>query len=193
MKLTLYVCHSSKSCNCFRPARNEEETPAPTATTSRRRHLNAAEIMRLCALRDSTRPPPEKPIKKSLLNASEVELAAPKISWARLIAREQRKSTVTVPPKALIRDQATRVSEEASSRTSCSEKNGVVTTVSAAEQDEQTPVCSICLEGYEDDDAVRETVCHHVFHSCCLEQWLMKRRSHCPLCQGDLKLKREEC
>lgn len=149
--------------------------------------------MRLCALRDSTRPPPEKPAKKSLLNASEVDLAAPKVSWARIAAREECQSAVTVPSKALIRDQATRLSGDAASTSECAEKNAVATSVSVPEQDDQGPVCSICLEGYEDDDIVRETVCHHVFHSCCLEQWLMKRRSHCPLCQGDLKLKREEC
>ncbi|KAL2214194.1 hypothetical protein CC79DRAFT_1316901 [Sarocladium strictum] len=144
--------------------------------------------MRLCAIRDSNRPPPVKPVKKSLLTSAEVELAAPKISYARLVAREKHKSTVTVPPKALVReDGAPRTSTEAGRE----EKTGLAT-VLTSEHEEQAPVCSICLEGYEDDDAVRETVCHHLFHSCCLEQWLMKRRSHCPLCQGDLKLKRED-
>lgn len=183
----------ARSCNLCGWGRNAD-TPEPASqTTSARRYLNAAEIMRLCAIRDSNRPPPPvKPVKKSLLTSAEVELAAPKISYARLVAREKRKSKVTVPPKALVReDGGPRTSTEAADYSGREEKADL-TTVLTFEHEEQEPVCSICLEGYEDDDAVRETVCHHLFHSCCLEQWLMKRRSHCPLCQGDLKLKRED-
>ncbi|KAI0386517.1 hypothetical protein F5Y04DRAFT_124056 [Hypomontagnella monticulosa] len=47
--------------------------------------------------------------------------------------------------------------------------------------------CSICLEGFEDDDLVRETLCGHIFHKKCLEWWLTKHRSRCPLCQNDFK------
>lgn len=150
--------------------------------------------MRLCALRDSARSQEEKLVQKTLLTSSEVELAAPKVSYAILFARNARKASIAKPPKALIREQTTARTSggEATGASVCAEKHGLVT-VLAVEEDESGPVCSICLEGYEDDDVVRETVCHHVFHSCCLEQWLMKRRSHCPLCQGDLKLKREEC
>jgi hypothetical protein len=47
--------------------------------------------------------------------------------------------------------------------------------------------CSICLESFQDDDFVRETQCHHLYHARCLEWWLAKYRARCPLCQKDLK------
>ena len=146
--------------------------------------------MRLCAIRDSTRPLPKSP-KKTLLSSSEVDLAAPKTSYGDLLAREPVDKAITVPPRALIREETTQPTAQADTLSStCAEKDKA-TAIGSVEHDHA--VCSICLEDFEDADPVRETICHHVFHSCCLEQWLMKRRSHCPLCQGDLKLKREEC
>ena len=148
--------------------------------------------MRLCAIRDSTRPLPTKPKKRSLLSASEVDLAAPKLLYGDLLAREPADAAVTVPPRALIRDDATQLAAHTEAPGSNDAEKNTLTAVDSVEQGDHA-ICSICLEDFEDADSVRETVCHHVFHSCCLEQWLTKRRSHCPLCQGDLKLKREEC
>ncbi|KAI2615020.1 hypothetical protein GGR54DRAFT_314712 [Hypoxylon sp. NC1633] len=51
------------------------------------------------------------------------------------------------------------------------------------------PECSICLEGYRQEDLVRQTLCRHLFHKSCLEWWLMKHGSRCPLCQRELKQK----
>ncbi|KAI2621889.1 hypothetical protein GGS26DRAFT_253818 [Hypomontagnella submonticulosa] len=47
--------------------------------------------------------------------------------------------------------------------------------------------CSICLEVFKDYDLVRETLCSHIFHKRCLEWWLTKHWSRCPLCQNDFK------
>lgn len=45
--------------------------------------------------------------------------------------------------------------------------------------------CAICLEVLEDDDIVRGLLCGHVFHSECLDPWLVKRRACCPMCKRD--------
>ncbi|KAK8644334.1 hypothetical protein V6N13_123644 [Hibiscus sabdariffa] len=42
--------------------------------------------------------------------------------------------------------------------------------------------CSICLEGYEVDEEVREMPCNHFFHSGCIEKWLRIHGS-CPICR----------
>lgn len=45
--------------------------------------------------------------------------------------------------------------------------------------------CAICLEVLEDEDIVRGLLCGHVFHSECLDPWLIKRRACCPMCKRD--------
>lgn len=41
--------------------------------------------------------------------------------------------------------------------------------------------CPICFGEYEDAHMVRRLVCHHLFHSECIEEWLMKKKV-CPKC-----------
>lgn len=44
--------------------------------------------------------------------------------------------------------------------------------------------CSICLEDYEHDQTqVRELPCRHIFHPDCIDPFLLKRSSLCPLCK----------
>jgi len=40
--------------------------------------------------------------------------------------------------------------------------------------------CHICLETFEDDDAVTPLLCGHVFHENCISEWL-RRSNVCPL------------
>lgn len=42
--------------------------------------------------------------------------------------------------------------------------------------------CPICFGEYEDTHMVRRLVCHHVYHSECIEEWLKKKKV-CPKCQ----------
>jgi len=43
--------------------------------------------------------------------------------------------------------------------------------------------CSICLNGFEPSDAVRQLGgCSHTFHRSCIDLWLL-RRADCPLCK----------
>lgn len=44
--------------------------------------------------------------------------------------------------------------------------------------------CAICLDDYEVDVTVlRELPCHHTFHPACIDPFLEKRSSLCPLCK----------
>ena len=46
--------------------------------------------------------------------------------------------------------------------------------------------CTICLDEFSTTDEVRVLPCHHVYHRCCIDEWLSKRQT-CPLCQAILK------
>ena len=55
--------------------------------------------------------------------------------------------------------------------------------MTAATQFDQTS-CSICLEDYvQNATVVRELPCHHMFHPDCIDPFLLKRSSLCPLCK----------
>lgn len=47
--------------------------------------------------------------------------------------------------------------------------------------------CSICLNGFEDDDLVTPLSCdiRHYFHYECIQQW-MQMKNECPLCKAEI-------
>ncbi|CAJ1934886.1 unnamed protein product [Cylindrotheca closterium] len=52
--------------------------------------------------------------------------------------------------------------------------------------------CSICLQSYEPGQTIclaKNTLCNHVFHQDCIEEWFNKDHSDCPLCQVNLVCK----
>jgi hypothetical protein len=46
-------------------------------------------------------------------------------------------------------------------------------------------VCSVCLQEYDFESIVRKSICGHVFHRECLDEWCLKNLS-CPMCRTDL-------
>jgi hypothetical protein len=50
--------------------------------------------------------------------------------------------------------------------------------------------CTICLNGYKENETKQTTKCTHIFHEECLIKWLSTNNS-CPLCRTELKTKQE--
>ncbi|KAJ2666206.1 hypothetical protein IW148_001135 [Coemansia sp. RSA 1199] len=50
-----------------------------------------------------------------------------------------------------------------------------------------SPVCAICLDSFVEQSLVRSLACAHVFHSECIDKWLLKRSCRCPLCNADTR------
>lgn len=44
--------------------------------------------------------------------------------------------------------------------------------------------CSICLE--EMYKEIKETICNHIFHKECIEEWIKNNKNSCPLCRKNL-------
>mmetsp|Transcript_18164 Transcript_18164/g.20633 ORF Transcript_18164/g.20633 Transcript_18164/m.20633 type:complete len:519 (+) Transcript_18164:148-1704(+) len=51
--------------------------------------------------------------------------------------------------------------------------------------------CTICLEGFEDDEFVKILPCHHYFHKDCIGTWLISNPS-CPVCKVSIVLEDED-
>lgn len=47
--------------------------------------------------------------------------------------------------------------------------------------------CSICLEAFEVGDIMRVMKCGHRFHKPCVDEWLGRYKSVCPLCKIDMR------
>ncbi|KAJ1765919.1 hypothetical protein LPJ74_006139 [Coemansia sp. RSA 1843] len=45
--------------------------------------------------------------------------------------------------------------------------------------------CAICLEEINEGEVIRKLPCPHVFHSACIDRWLLHQSSVCPLCKRD--------
>ncbi|KAL4476287.1 hypothetical protein ABPG74_010020 [Tetrahymena malaccensis] len=51
--------------------------------------------------------------------------------------------------------------------------------------------CTICLEGYQEEDKVRISICGHLYHQICIDQWLVAH-TNCPYCRQELTEKELE-
>ncbi|XVF59787.1 hypothetical protein PTKIN_Ptkin07bG0304100 [Pterospermum kingtungense] len=49
--------------------------------------------------------------------------------------------------------------------------------------------CAICLEDYRDGEILKVLPCQHDFHSNCVESWLTKWGTFCPVCKLDMTTK----
>ena len=56
----------------------------------------------------------------------------------------------------------------------------------APTQEDEHPICPICLEPlHPDDPELFTTICHHTFHEPCLVEWLLVHEPlNCPYCRS---------
>ncbi|XP_074558454.1 receptor homology region, transmembrane domain- and RING domain-containing protein 1-like [Curcuma longa] len=47
--------------------------------------------------------------------------------------------------------------------------------------------CAICLEDYRDGESLRVLPCQHDFHLVCVDSWLTKWGTFCPVCKHDMR------
>ncbi|KAI3959792.1 hypothetical protein MKW98_029829 [Papaver atlanticum] len=56
-----------------------------------------------------------------------------------------------------------------------------VCTTSVESAEEETEICTICQDGYENMDKVATLDCKHEYHQDCITQWLLQKNV-CPVC-----------
>ena len=47
--------------------------------------------------------------------------------------------------------------------------------------------CSVCQDQMKKDDSVRALRCTHIFHTSCIDPWLLNRSVLCPTCRHDIR------
>ncbi|KAH9662697.1 Receptor region transmembrane domain- and RING domain-containing protein 1 [Citrus sinensis] len=47
--------------------------------------------------------------------------------------------------------------------------------------------CAICLEDYQDGEKLKVLSCKHEFHASCVDSWLTKWGTFCPVCKHDMR------
>lgn len=93
--------------------------------------------------------------------------------------------------------RSTRSSRHGDSRTNSSERSFSAKTLrskrSARTVEDQTiagnfqPRCHICLEPHEDRvTIIRELPCHHIYHPICIDEFLTRNSSLCPMCKQSM-------
>ncbi|KAI0499511.1 hypothetical protein KFK09_017715 [Dendrobium nobile] len=53
-----------------------------------------------------------------------------------------------------------------------------------------TETCAICLEDYQDGETLRLLPCLHDFHLACVDSWLTKWGTFCPICKQEMNSNR---
>ena len=80
-------------------------------------------------------------------------------------------------PRGLTKDEISKNTIEYKFRTG---RNGNT-------EDNQWDNCAICIDEFQQSEAVRRLhICHHVFHVKCVDQW-MTDHTTCPMCRQDVK------
>ncbi|CBK23308.2 uncharacterized protein [Blastocystis hominis] len=51
--------------------------------------------------------------------------------------------------------------------------------------------CPICLSSFTAADKIRTLQCGHVFHSECIDPWMIEYKAECPLCKNDIRTAKE--
>ncbi|KAF9913914.1 hypothetical protein BX616_009316 [Lobosporangium transversale] len=52
--------------------------------------------------------------------------------------------------------------------------------------------CAVCIDEFVEGEEIRMLPCHHEFHCECIDPWLIRKSSTCPLCKYDCLPRTEE-
>lgn len=55
----------------------------------------------------------------------------------------------------------------------------------SSELSDSNASCVVCLSDFVEKERLRRLPCGHLFHKCCIDQWL-RRNKKCPLCNGPI-------
>lgn len=45
--------------------------------------------------------------------------------------------------------------------------------------------CAVCIEDFNNDDIVRKLPCSHIYHSECVDMWVIEKNT-CPICKNSV-------
>lgn len=106
-----------------------------------------------------------------------VTLLVTVVTWHR--DRDTRQLRLALRRTNLTQDQINQLKAFKYSAVEVSFQQGV----SSQTFDSTQSVCCICICDYELNDDLIELSCGHVYHKCCISNWLLKR-ARCPTCKA---------
>ncbi|KAI8637599.1 hypothetical protein BD408DRAFT_424210 [Parasitella parasitica] len=123
----------------------------------------------------------------SVTAAAVVILAYVVTRWCRAFARSRALRDIEASPQGnlLMQDKVDDVIPFEQLQHLCPiEKHSDATMLNST--------CAICLEDFEDDYYIRVLPCHHGYCTACIDVWLTKKSSKCPICKYDCRITLQE-
>ena len=139
--------------------------------------------------------------KPITMTQEEIDAIAPSFSCFTVDLKELQFKAPSLPPKqvdkaiakpkpAMIVRQLSTLSHHSDHSAKAIEADETAKAIEADNRrdDSSEVTCSICVDGINYRHTARRiTTCGHIFHSHCLEKWLSRYQSNCPLCKIELK------
>jgi hypothetical protein len=99
-------------------------------------------------------------------------------------SRNPEKTTPQAPPPALGAPSSSVDAETGAKASPLARHSSVPTSVGAPSTAWSQATCPICLDDFEPNETrVRELPCRHIFHPDCIDQFLLRNSSLCPMCK----------
>lgn len=134
---------------------------------------------------------------ETLTLAEQHQLTADENYWRNIIGQPPRltpqprptkqrlnQSLVDLLPTRIYKDKDT-VEVTSDGKMVCISGNSSVNSLDTAFEPSN---CVICLEPFEDGDIMRRLPCNHEYHRDCVDVWLTKKCSSCPLCLHSIQI-----
>ncbi|XP_020115149.1 RING-H2 finger protein ATL66-like isoform X1 [Ananas comosus] len=101
--------------------------------------------------------------------------------------RRRRRGTSSdrIPDKTQAPDAACSAQLQAIPITTVRKNVAAAAATTHGDTQEEESTCAVCLGQYNEGEEIRTMPrCGHVFHRECIDRWLIRRSSFCPVCRG---------
>jgi hypothetical protein len=108
----------------------------------------------------------------------------PLYTYSSAVATDPEKADPAPPAQALGLPSSSVDSETGVKMSPLVRHSSAPTTTNGLFSSSSQPTCPICLDDFEDNETqVRELPCRHIYHPDCIDTFLLRNSSLCPMCK----------